>query len=191
MGNTNFLKFQDRMDVGIVSPYPVALSMAGILKIEIQESAEELKALMEQQQKASQRRKVQVLWWLKTGQSQTVNQLATMGGQHRTTVSRWLSLYRQGGLEALMKIPVRSGRPRRMSDEVLADLQRELADPEGFSSYGEVQQWLAAVHGQEVAYRTVHQWVRYRLKGKLKVARPVSSKQKAGAIEAFEQTSRD
>lgn len=179
------------MDVGIVSPYPVALSMAGILKIEIQESAEELKALMEQQQKASQRRKVQVLWWLKTGQSQTVNQLATMGGQHRTTVSRWLSLYRQGGLEALMKIPVRSGRPRRMSDEVLADLQRELADPEGFSSYGEVQQWLAAVHGQEVAYRTVHQWVRYRLKGKLKVARPVSSKQKAGAIEAFEQTSRD
>jgi DNA-binding transcriptional ArsR family regulator len=75
--------------------------MSGLLKIEIQESAAELKALMERQQKASQRRKVQVLWWLKTGQSQTVNQLAEMGGQHRTTVSRWLSRYRQGGLEAL------------------------------------------------------------------------------------------
>jgi transposase len=165
--------------------------MSGRLKIEIQESAAELKALMERQQKASQRRKVQVLWWLKTGQSQTVNQLAEMGGQHRTTVSRWLSRYRQGGLEALMKIPARSGRPRLMSEEVLADLKRELADPEGFSSYREVQQWLAAVHGQKVAYRTVHQWVRYRLKSKLKVARPVSSHQKAGAVAAFKQTSQD
>jgi len=36
-----------------------------------------------------------------------------------------------------------------------------------------------------VAYRTVHQWARYRLKGKLKVPRPVSEKQKAGAVEEF------
>lgn len=171
--------------------FPNPVSMSGILKLEIQESAAELKTLMERQQKASQRSKVQVLWWLKTGQSETVNQLASMGGQHRSTVSRWLSLYRQGGLEALMQIAARSGRPRRMSTEVLADLERELADPEGFSSYKEVQQWLAAVHGEQVAYRTVHQWVRYRLKGKLKVARPVSSQQKAGAVKAFQQTSQD
>lgn len=121
--------------------------MSGILKFEIQESAAELKTLMERQQRASQRRKVQVLWRLKTGQSATVNPLASMGGQHRSTVSRWLSLYRRGGLEALMQISPRSGRPRRMSAKVLADLERELADPGGFSSYKEVQQWLAAVHG--------------------------------------------
>jgi hypothetical protein len=40
-----------------------------------------------------------------------------------------------------------------------------------------------------VAYRTVHQWTKYRLKGKLKVPRPVSEKQKAGAVEEFKKNS--
>jgi len=70
--------------------------MSGILKIESQASAAALKALMDQQQHASQHSKVQVLWWLKTEQGRTVNQLATMEDQHWTTVSRWLSRYRQG-----------------------------------------------------------------------------------------------
>jgi hypothetical protein len=39
-----------------------------------------------------------------------------------------------------------------------------------------------------VAYRTVHQWARYRLKSKLKVPRPVSEKQKSGAPEEFKKT---
>jgi hypothetical protein len=40
-----------------------------------------------------------------------------------------------------------------------------------------------------VAYRTVHQWARYRLKGKLKVPRPVSEKQKLGVVEEFKKNS--
>ncbi|MDG2616890.1 hypothetical protein HPC62_17870 [Thermoleptolyngbya sichuanensis A183] len=50
--------------------------MSGVLKIDIDiaETAEELKAVLEQQQRASQRRKVQVLWWLKTGQAKRVEQ---------------------------------------------------------------------------------------------------------------------
>ncbi|MBW4654593.1 MAG: helix-turn-helix domain-containing protein [Kaiparowitsia implicata GSE-PSE-MK54-09C] len=37
---------------------------------------------------------MQVLWWLKTGQATSVEQLAEISGYHRTTVSRWLSQYR-------------------------------------------------------------------------------------------------
>ena len=40
-----------------------------------------------------------------------------------------------------------------------------------------------------MAYRTVHQWTRYRLKGKLKVPRPVSEKQKTGVVEEFKKNS--
>ncbi|WP_156435600.1 hypothetical protein [Leptolyngbya sp. O-77] len=47
--------------------------MSGVLKIDIAETAEELKAVLEQQQRSSQRRKVQVLWWLKTGQANLSN----------------------------------------------------------------------------------------------------------------------
>lgn len=162
--------------------------MSGIVKIDISESAEALKAVLDQQQRAAQRRKVQVLWWLKTGQATRVDQLAALSGCHRTTVSRWLSQYRQGGLAALLKVAFKSGRPRAITGEVLAALEEELKEPEGFSSYGEVQRWLAAVQGQQVPYKTVHKTVRYRLKAKLKVPRPVSQKQIPGACESFKQT---
>lgn len=162
--------------------------MSGVLKLEISETADELQALMNQQQRASQRSKVQVLWWLKSGQASGVGQLAQMSGHHRTTVSRWLSQYRQGGLATLVKVAPRSGRPRAISGEVLSQLQSELQEPEGFKSYKEVQQWLAAVQGQRVPYKTVHKTVRYRLKAKLKAPRPASEKQTPGACESFEQT---
>ncbi|MFQ3616018.1 MAG: hypothetical protein SNJ57_08565 [Cyanobacteriota bacterium] len=57
--------------------------MSGVLKIDIAETAEELKAVLQHQQPASQRRKVQVLWWLKTGQARSVEQLAQLSGCHR------------------------------------------------------------------------------------------------------------
>jgi putative transposase len=60
-------------------------------------------------------------------------------------------------------------------------------DPEGFSSYKEVQKWLASCCDLQVSYRTVHQWVHYRLQGKLKVPRPVSIKQKEGVVEEFKK----
>jgi hypothetical protein len=42
---------------------------------------------------------------------------------------------------------------------------------------------------RSVAYQTVHQWTRDRLKAKLKVPRPVSEKQKAGAVEELKKNS--
>ena len=113
--------------------------MAGVVKIDITESAQELQTLMSSQSKASERSKVQVLWWLKTGQVTTVTQAAAQGGHHRTTVSRWLSKYREGGLEHLLAQPYRPGRPPAIDGELLAALQRELEDPEGFASYGEIR----------------------------------------------------
>jgi hypothetical protein len=60
---------------------------------------------------------------------------------------------------------------------------------EGFSSYQEVHQGLTTCCEVKVAYRTVHQRTKYRLKGKLKVPRPVSEKQKIGAVEEFKKHS--
>ncbi len=162
--------------------------MAGVLKLEIKESSEQLGDLMQTQSDAVARSKIQVLWWLQTGQCHQVNQLVELSGYHRTTISRWLSSYREGGLARLLEVRVSTGRPRNLSDEVLADLQRELNEPEGFESYLEVQRWLLAVHGVEVPYSTVHSIVRYQLKSKLKRARPVSEYQDPEALEAFKKT---
>lgn len=50
-----------------------------------------------------------------------------------------------------------------------------------------MQIWLKAVAGIEMSYTGVHQAVRYRLKGKLKVPRPVQIKQEARAVEEFKK----
>jgi transposase len=116
-----------------------------------------------------------------------VGQLARLSGNHRTTLSRWLSQYGEGGLEELLKLGKSSGRPRAISPEIEGKLREERKDQEGFASYGEIQRWLQVLCEKEVSYSVVHKWVRYRLKGKLKVPRPVDMKQKEGAIEEFKK----
>ena len=161
--------------------------MAGVLKVEVVESAQQLKEMLEKQRDATGRSKIQLLWWLKTAQANQINQLAQLSGYHRTTVSRWLSKYRQGGLDALLEVRPKPGRPTAITGKIRQQLQRELQDPEGFSSYKEVQRWLYAVCGVQVPYKTVHKTVRYYLKGKLKHPRPVSEKQYPVAVEAFKK----
>lgn len=51
-------------------------------------------------------------------------------------------------------------------------LKKRLAEPEGFGSYTEIQQWLAEEQGVELPYSTVHGIVRYELNAKPKAPRP-------------------
>ncbi|PSO63347.1 MAG: hypothetical protein BRC38_02330 [Cyanobacteria bacterium QH_6_48_35] len=76
---------------------------------------------------------MQVLWWLKTRQATQVNQLADLNGYHRTTISTWLSQYRQGGLDALLEVRPKPGRPAAITGKIRQHLQQELQDPEGKS----------------------------------------------------------
>lgn len=124
---------------------------------------------MRQEKDAVRHEKLQVLYWLKTKTADSVLSVAVRLGKHRTTIQRWLSSYRAGGIEELFYQKPRSGRPRIMNPETVERLEMELLEPEGFSSYKEVHQWLTRCCEVPVAYRTVHEWARYRLKGKLKV----------------------
>ena len=161
--------------------------MSGVVRIEIVETPEELKDLMRQEKDAVRQEKLLVLYWLKTQMVDSVLSAAVRLGKHRTTIQRWLSSYRSGGIEELLSQKPRSGRPRIMNPETVEKLSQELQQPEGFSSYKEVHQWLTSCCEVKVAYRTVHQWARYRLKSKLKVPHPVSKKQKPRAPEEFKK----
>ena len=161
--------------------------MPGLVRIEIRETAAELKELMRQEKDAVRPEKLQVFYWLKTQMVDSVLSAAVMLGKHPTTIQRGLSSYRSGGLTKLLSQKPRSGRPRIMNAQTIEKLEKELSDPEGFSSYKEVHQWLTSCCSVPLAYRTAHQWARYRLRGKLKVPRPVSKKQKIGAVEEFKK----
>ncbi|MEG4202005.1 helix-turn-helix domain-containing protein [Microcoleus sp. Pol12A5] len=158
-------------------------TVSGVAKIVIRETAAELKTLLGLEKDAVRHDKLLILYWLKTQRVDSILSAAVRLGKHRTTIQRWLSSYRTGGIEELLCQKPRPGRPRIMNPEIVEKLSEELNQVEGFSSYKEVHQWLTSCCDIPVAYRTVHQWVRYRLKGKLKVPRPVNEKQKSGAVE--------
>ncbi len=163
--------------------------MSRTIKIEIIESAPELLEQLKLAQNQEVKERVQTLYWLKTKQVESTGAIAALIGKHRTTVSRWLSRYRNGGLKALLTQGKKTGRTRKIPSAIVQKLQRELQEEQGFSSYKEVQKWLKAVEGIEMSYTGVHHVVRYRLKAKLKVPRPVHIKQALGVVEQFKKTS--
>jgi transposase len=161
--------------------------MSGVVKIDIIESVEVLKTLLVAQKTVFGKERVQALYLLKTKQVETVQHLATILGRNRVTVQRWLRSYRSGGLRQLLSQHKSQGRPMLISSESIASLKEELKDPEGFSSYKEVQLWLKAVLGIEANYHVVHRLVRYKLQAKLKSSRPRSSEQNLEELNNFKK----
>lgn len=167
----------------VVDPMPRQLD------IEIKESIEQLECQLKTVRTASQKERLQMLWWLKTGQVTEHQQLAERLGRDPSTVTRWLQRYRQGGLIRLLKVKVAPGQPRQLTSLALAGLQARLNSPAGFGSYGEIVAWLKATYQLKLTYATVYYWVHYRLKAKLKVPRPCADKQDKAAVGRFKQTS--
>ncbi len=69
-------------------------------------------------------------------------------------------------------------------------LKERLNQPQGFKSYGEIQNWLNQRFGVDLAYKSVHKIVRYKLKAKLKIPRPQSPKAKPQVQNAFKKAHR-
>jgi transposase len=161
--------------------------MSGVSKIAIAETASSLKSLMKKQKNALSYAKVQALYLLKIKAVETIRYLAVMMGRSESTIHYWLQLYRDGGIEKLLEEPLKTGRPKKLDVETVAKIQQELAEPEGFISYQEIQTWLLICQDLEISYSTVHRVVRYELKSKLKVARPQHEKQAPGVIEVFKE----
>jgi transposase len=159
--------------------------MSGVPKIEISESVKELKLLMRKQKTGLGYAKVQALYLLKINAVETIRHLAVIIGRGESTVHRWLQNYKIGGLSLLLEEPPKTGRPKILNVEEVAKIQQELSDSAGFDSYQEVKLWLSICQNIEISYPTIHRIVRYELRGKLKVPRPIHEKQKPGIIEAF------
>ncbi|WP_138506682.1 hypothetical protein [Nostoc sp. PA-18-2419] len=60
--------------------------MAGVTKIEIAESAEELHELLRKQKTVSSRERIQALYLLKIGQVKTIQDVGVVLGRARVTV---------------------------------------------------------------------------------------------------------
>jgi len=162
--------------------------MAGVYKLDISESATDLKGLLASQKTATDKERIQLLYLLKTEQAQTVQAAAALLGRHRVTVQKWLSRYRSGGLDALLEHKPHPGRRPSIPQWAQTALNKRLHQSEGFDSYGEIVQWLEERLGIRAPYKTVHQLVHYRLKASPKVARPQSVANSEARVEAYKKT---
>ena len=159
--------------------------MTGVIKIEISESAEDLRDLMKHQDSSLNFAKIQSLYLLKIKATETARYLAVLVGRSERTIHRWLSAYRNGGLEELLKEPESPGRPKKVSVEEAALLQKELKDPEGFGSYKEIHFWASLIQEMKASYITIYRLVKEELQAKLKVVRPRNKNQLPGEVEVF------
>ena len=101
----------------------------------IAETPEKLRKLKNQQTIVSLQ-KIQSLYLLKTGQIKTITKLATLVGVHRVTLQKWLKKSKNGGLEGLLIIKQKTGRPSQFNDKAIAELEKILNEAEnGFKSY--------------------------------------------------------
>jgi transposase-like protein len=78
--------------------------MARPFKLEVQESEAELKHRLHHAGHVSETEKLQMLWWVKSGQVSQQQEIATRLGRDRSTITRWLEKYRRGGLKDLLSI---------------------------------------------------------------------------------------
>jgi transposase len=163
--------------------------MVGVTSIQVQESLDSLAERLRQAETPIAKERLQVLYWLKQKHAPSISTIAQALGKHRSTVQTWLSQYRQGGIELMMSVGKSNGGVRvipQWAEDALA--KRLEQEHEGFRSYVEVQEWLRETLGIEAEYHAVYQMTRYRLKAKLKVARPQNSKQDPEQREAFKKT---
>lgn len=161
--------------------------MAGVYRVEIVETIEELKNLLRVQKTASDKERIQLLYLLKSGQAPTIKVAAEILGRHRVTVQKWLGRYRQGGMKKLLAHKPRTGRKQTIPQWAQNALEKELQTESGFQSYGEICQWLSTQLGIESNYKTVHKLVHYRLKASPKVPRPESTKTSTQKVEEFKK----
>jgi transposase len=151
--------------------------MAGVSRVVIEESVEDLKTLMRQQTQVGDKERIQLLYLLKSGQAQTVTQAAQLLGRGRATLQRWLAKYQEDGISGLLERHLPPGQVCQIPQAAQAELEQRLSSPQGFGSYKEIQTWLEQEHGHLMSYQGVHGHVRYRLGAKLKRPRPQSSQQ--------------
>lgn len=149
--------------------------MARRLKLEIIETTEYLEKSLKQVKSGAHKERLQMLWWLKTGQVSEHQELSRRLGRSPATLTRWLFQYRQGGLQQLLSVKTAPGAAPKIHGEALERLLERL----------KIVEWLAQECQLELKYNTVNRFVREKLNASLKVPRPVSTKQQKAVVETF------
>lgn len=117
------------------------------------------------------------------GQS-TMEEVAAKAGVSRATIGTWSQLFRQGGIEAVLRTAFEQrGRKPRVSPAAQAELTEKLRAG-SFKRAKEVRAWLCEKHGIELSLEGAYYWLG-KVGGVLKVPRKTHARKDAAVAQAF------
>ena len=138
---------------------------------DITESVTELKNRLRKESIGYKKERLTALYLLQSGLARHRKQVAPLIGVSRETVGHWLNAYEDGGIEQMLHRSSPPGRPPLLSETQLQALRAELDKPSGFSSYGQIQQFIADTYQVQMSYKAVYSLIHDKWKAKLKVPR--------------------
>lgn len=153
---------------------------------EIKEEAEELYRMFKKEKNVLMRDRLHLLYKLKTEKIISIQKLAEELGRECKTIYNWLSYYKKKGLEGYLSIK-QEYRKSSLDGEIAESLKEKLSTEEGFSSYIEIEDWLKKEYNVKMTYSGIYKYVKYILKAKLKVVRPVNIKKDPKREEEFKK----
>ncbi len=109
--------------------------------------------------------------------------VAHLVGRHRNSINDWIKLFRNSGIEALLKRGEGSGRKGKMTDEAKTELTEKLKAGE-FRTAGQAEAWPKEKHHIEFGSNSIYYQLG-KLGGRLKVARPSHLKKDEEVASAF------
>jgi len=124
----------------------------------------------------------------KTGLSK--RDLADATGADHNSVTKWRTMYREGGIEALLTHNKKGFRPSIITPEQKEAIQKKLEDAENpVRGFKELQDWVEKELKNKVGYSTLWAYVKKNFGAKVKVARKSHIRKDKLAVEAFKKTS--
>ena len=163
--------------------------MGRISKLEINESANDLRRNLKLQKLNKNRDRIQSLIHLKENTFGSRELLSLHLGISLRTLERWINLYMKGGLATLLLPEKRNRKSYLIPDKVDAALAQKVNNREvGFASYVEAQQWVASKFGLELKYNTIREHLIRYYNTKIKSPRKSHVKKDEKAVEAFLKT---
>jgi len=142
----------------------------------IRETVLQLKEKLNQERNSKRQTRLRALYLIASQQAKSRTRIAALLGKSRNTISNWLSLYEQEGLDKYLEIYRPEGAKTKISEAALEEIKAVLASEKGSRTYKEIHQMVVKKHGIKIHYSNVHQLVRYKLEAKAKVPRPSNPK---------------
>ena len=152
------------------------------------EDAHQLCELMNQQSDAHLHTRLQMLYLIRIAAATDRLQVAQLLGVSRNTVRQWLQLYERGGLEALLRRGQAPGAISSLPPPVIEGMRQKLAQPLGFASFCELQQWVEQTYHLQTTYRVIHYTATQLLGARLAVARRTHIKKEEGDEARFRES---